>query len=278
MSVKICKHYVGGTCSKNPCEFTHINNICRHYFFGNCRNGSACSKSHQYQLKRKPQNQQNQQQHHKKRNTESFVPSHKPADMRVMIGNGFDKEYKYEYCTRDVILVSHLFDNMGDVYTLLLDEMKQCQSDDVWKLWHGDSHWIADDHLKWKTHCPTFTKVIERMKTYFRMDVKATRLNWYKDSSEWKPYHHDAAAIDEKKAKTQNLTIGVSFGATRDASFEHAVTKTTVNFPLSNGMTYGFGSQVNIEWRHGIPQLKVVHQEGRISIIAWGWADMSECI
>lgn len=275
MSVKICKHYVGGVCSKNPCEFTHIDNICRHYFFGNCRNGSACSKSHQYQLKRK----QTQQTQHKKRNTESFVPSHKPADMRVMIGNGRDPVYNYEYCTRDVILVSNLFDDMGDVYTLLMDEMKMCQrDDDIWKLWHGDSHWIADDHLKWKSYCPTFTRVVDRMKTYFRMDVKATRLNWYKDSSEWKPYHHDAAAIDEKKAKTQNLTIGVSFGATRDASFEHAVTKTIVNFPLSNGMTYGFGPQVNIEWRHGIPQLKVVHQEGRISIIAWGWTDMSECI
>ena len=25
--------------------------------------------------------------------------------------------------------------------------------------------------------------------------LQATRLNWYRDSSEWKPFHHDAAAI-----------------------------------------------------------------------------------
>ena len=27
------------------------------------------------------------------------------------------------------------------------------------------------------------------------MTVEATRFNWYTDSSNWKPYHHDAAAI-----------------------------------------------------------------------------------
>ena len=26
-----------------------------------------------------------------------------------------------------------------------------------------------------------------------------------------KPYHHDAAAIKEDKARTQNITVGVSF-------------------------------------------------------------------
>ena len=60
------------------------------------------------------------------------------------------------------------------------------------------------------------------MAAYFDMDVKATRLNWYRDSSEWKPFHHDAAAMKEKFARTQNFTLGVSFGAERDAAFEHA--------------------------------------------------------
>ena len=60
------------------------------------------------------------------------------------------------------------------------------------------------------------------MAAYFEMDVKATRLNWYRDSTEWKPFHHDAAAMKEKFARTQNFTLGVSFGAERDAAFEHA--------------------------------------------------------
>lgn len=278
----ICKHYVRGTCTKNPCSFPHVDNVCFHYFFKTCRNGDTCAKSHEYKLqhtdppkKQKPHSQS----HRKPKNTESFVPSHQPADMRIMIGNSAYPEYNHPYHSRDVMIVDGLFDDMKNVYGQLLDEMKQCNLDkqeDVWKLWHGDSHWIADDHMKWKSQCPTFTTIIDRIKQYFRMDVKATRLNWYRNSEEWKPYHHDAAAIDEKKAKTQNLTIGVSFGMTRDASFEHATTKTTVNIPLHNGMTYGFGSQVNIEWRHGIPQVKELVEEGRISIIAWGWSEMSE--
>jgi len=260
---KICKHYVTGKCTKTLCPFIHIDNVCRHYFFGTCRNGDTCAQSHQYKLKsRKP------------KNTESFVPSHKPADMRIQISSGKDYKYPYTYQSRDVVIVPDLFFDMPNAYETILHEMKQ--RDDVWKMWHGDSHWIADDHMKWKADCPTFKLIIERIAAYFRMDIKATRLNWYRDSSEWKPYHHDAAAIDEKKAKTQNLTIGVSFGLTRDASFEHAKTKTTVNIPLPNGMTYGFGSHVNIEWRHGIPQMKELQEEGRISIIAWGWADMEE--
>jgi len=79
--------------------------------------------------------------------------------------------------------------------------------------------------------------------------------------------------VDPKKAATQNLTVGVSFGATRDISFEHATTKTKVNISLPNGLTYAFGSQVNIDWRHGIPQ-EPTKEAGRISIIAWGWVDM----
>ena len=55
---------------------------------------------------------------------------------------------------------------------------------------------IADDKQgNWKKRCPTFLKVVKKMTEYFNMDVKATRFNWYKDSSQWKPFHHDAAAV-----------------------------------------------------------------------------------
>ena len=37
------------------------------------------------------------------------------------------------------------------------------------------------------------------------MDVQATRLNWYRDSSEWKPFHHDAAAL--KPDKVYNILV-----------------------------------------------------------------------
>ena len=81
---------------------------------------------------------------------------------------------------------------------------------------------VADDKRHWKEKCPTFNYVVEKMAGYFDMDVQATRFNWYRDSSEWKPFHHDAAAMKEKFARTQNFTLAVSFGAEREAAFEHA--------------------------------------------------------
>ena len=41
--------------------------------------------------------------------------------------------------------------------------------------------------------------VLEKIVDFFKMDVKATRFNWYRDSNDWKPYHHDAAAVKPDK-------------------------------------------------------------------------------
>ena len=37
--------------------------------------------------------------------------------------------------------------------------------------------------------------ILDKLRDYFGMHIEATRLNWYRDSNEWKPFHHDAAAI-----------------------------------------------------------------------------------
>lgn len=267
MKDKVCKHYVNNKCNKgNKCDFKHVDNVCSDYFFGKCNN-KICSMLHTYQLTKKQHNK-------KQKNTESFIPSYKPADMRVVVGDGMLKEYNNVIESRDVILVNNMF-NDNNIYNKLLEEIKNSgvKEDDLFKLWHGDSHMIADDHLKWKSKCPTFNMIITKIKDYFKLDIKATRFNWYRDSSDWKPFHKDAAAVDIEKAKTQNFTVGVSFGATRDAVFEHEATRTTVGFPLTDGSVYCFSRDTNIEWRHGIPQLphSMQHNNGRISIIAWGW-------
>jgi alkylated DNA repair dioxygenase AlkB len=179
---------------------------------------------------------------------------------------------------RDVIILPEFFDDTT-MYERLLQEMKQCgfEESKLWKLWHGDNHLIADDKLgNWKSKCPTFNDVIERLSNFFAMHVEATRFNWYKDNQDWKPYHRDAAAIDERKAKTQNITVAVSFGATRTASFQHMKTKTRIDVPLPNGSVYVFNKQVNIDWMHGIIQEPEVKKEGRISIIMWGRCDQTE--
>ena len=45
-------------------------------------------------------------------------------------------------------------------------------SERLWQSWHGDSHWIADDKLKWEDACPTFHMVLDRLADYFSMDIK----------------------------------------------------------------------------------------------------------
>jgi cold shock CspA family protein len=205
----------------------------------------------------------------KPKNTENFNPCHEPADLRVLIGNSSDKKYHRDILSRDIIIIPNFMDNL---YDDLINEIDNCKKNDLWKLWHGDTHLIADDHLNWKNDCPLFNKIMDRIKEYFEMEIKATRFNLYQNSDHWKPFHHDAAAVKSHIAKTQNLTVGISFGAERDIAFEHAKTKSTISFPLPSGTLYAFAKDVNIIWKHGIPQLSSDKRDenGRISIIAWG--------
>lgn len=136
---------------------------------------------------------------------------------------------------------------------------------------HGDSHLIADDNLDWKEKVPTFQYILDKIASYFNVTIKNTRFNLYKDSNDWKPYHHDAAAVKEHISKVQNFTVGISLGATREISFEHVKSKTIISIPLLNCTAYAFSKDVNIEWKHGVPQIHPdnAFNEGRISIIAW---------
>ena len=145
----------------------------------------------------------------KKKNTETFKPSHDPSEMRILFSAGVSK-YSRQIQTRDVIFVPDLFCEAGDlsVYHRLHSELADSglTPHQIWSSWHGDSHLIANDRTEWSSHCPTFHLVLDKIRDYFHLDISATRLNWYRDSSEWKPFHHDAAAIKEDKARQSNLT------------------------------------------------------------------------
>ena len=218
------------------------------------------------------------------KNTESFEPNHCPADMRVLVEVPVSNQITSKLQTQDVLIVPSLFGNHDDlsIYKNLLKEMEECGIDNLWKSWHGDNHLIADDHRNYKERVPTFISVVNKIRDYFKMDIKATRFNWYRNDKEWKPFHHDASYIDPEKAKIQNMTVGVSFGATRDIAFEDAIEnkghRRVIGFPLVNGMTYAFTRDINSNWRHGVPQLPENKQkeEGRISIIAWGFVNQEE--
>lgn len=72
--------------------------------------------------------------------------------------------------------------------------------------WHEGAHLI----VKNPKGSPTFERVIDRLCEYFNIQKKSsgTRFNWYRDSSDWKPFHHDSAAYNEQRAKRQNTTVG----------------------------------------------------------------------
>lgn len=248
--------------------------------------------NNKYENKDKYDKDRHNNRHRRPKNTENFNPSEAPPSMRVVVSNA--NSSANNFTSRDVILApKDLFCDEDDltIYNSLLEEMQKFDSDNenknagnLWKLWHGDTHHIADDHLNWKKDCPTFNSLLSKIEDHFNMKIKATRLNYYKDNSEWKPYHFDAAAVDPVKSKTQNFTVGISFGSERDIAFQIASRqreeeRSVVSFPLKNGQCYAFTRDINTIWRHGVPQLKNKSQtavEGRISVIAWGWVDQNE--
>lgn len=231
-------------------------------------------------------NSQNKQLQRRPKNTQNFKPSHNLLDMNILVSSdNTESFYKTIYEVNDVVIVPNFIKELsgnandsGNVYEQLITEIGESgiSETDLWKSWHGDTHFIADDNLQWKEKVPTFSKILEKIESYFHFKIKSTRLNWYKNSSDWKPYHHDAAAIKENIAKSQNFTIGVSFGHTRSIAFEHAKTHTTISIPMTDGSAYAFSRDINVNWKHGIPQINpgMYSEKGRISIIAWGLVEL----
>merc|ERR1712217_903860 len=111
-----------------------------------------------------------------------------------------------------------------------------------WVSWHEGAHLITKNpHAS-----PTYKQVLDRMCTYFSIteDSEYSRFNWYRDGSDWKPFHHDAGAFSEDRAMHQNCTVGVSFGSSRELAFRHARSGELVYFPQTNGMLFYFGRDV----------------------------------
>ena len=202
------------------------------------------------------------------KNTTDFTPNLNDGDLHLVFTNGKCPD---KISSNDLIVIHNFIDEKINYLEQIMNEVKEIKNGEIFKLWHGDSHSIADDKgYDWIKKCPTFNKIIDYISNFFNMDIKATRLNYYKDSNDWKPYHHDAAALKPNKAKTQNFTVAVQFGLTRTVSLQHPKHSTIIDFEISNGQCYAFSDQTNIDWKHGIKQEKMFKNEPRLSIIAWG--------
>ena len=137
---------------------------------------------------------------------------------------------------------------------------------------HADRGVIAwSKHLKHEspTFSPTFTRVVSYLADAFDVDVFATRLNFYRDGRDWKPFHRDSHAFcgDAK----EDFTMGASFGDERDLAFRHGESEAEFSFPQREGDVFAFGSATNAAFLHGVPRLqRGSHGGPRFSIIAWG--------
>jgi len=199
----------------------------------------------------------------------------RPA-MRVMVSRPalrLDKVVSHD----DVIIIPDFFCTADDwnVYYQMVKEMRETQEQGEkradWVSWHGGAHLLT----KQPEGSKTFHACLDRVRECFAIagnGQQGTRFNWYRDGSDWKPFHHDSAAFNPVRAADQNCSIGMSFGATRELAFRHAKSQELIYFPVPNGSLFYFGRDVNIRWQHAVNALPLEDQngKGRISVVLWG--------
>ena len=176
-----------------------------------------------------------------------------------------------EIVSGNAVYIERFHCEESDYETLerLANDLDECSEEETEE---GMINWSK--HLKRENpeFSETFRTVVERMAEYFDVDVFATRLNFYRDGSDWKPYHHDSHAFGANGHK-EDFTMGASFGAPRALSFLHESSASSFEFPQKNGDVFAFSSEVNAAMKHGVPQLSGQEQfkvNPRFSIIAWG--------
>ena len=123
------------------------------------------------------------------------------------------------------------------------------------------------------TFSDTFNNIVDKLAKEFKIEVSQTRLNYYRNQNDWKPFHHDSHAYGDKK---ENYTLGVSFGSSRVMEFiqddiddKENKNREKFSFPQNNGDIFGFNREVNQKFMHGIPKTNTEAGE-RFSIILWG--------
>merc|ERR1712091_259680 len=172
------------------------------------------------------------------------------ADMEAVLGGG-------------AVYLKEFLCSVGDA-GLMLALLRDLQAQG-----RGMVDW--SQHLKFENpdFSATFLGIIERLSAHFSVEVFATRLNFYRDGSDWKPFHHDSHAYGAGGVK-EDFTMGASFGAERALAFLHEPSGVGFEFPQANGDIFAFTSEVNKALKHGVPRGRRTDIGPRFSIIAWG--------
>lgn len=102
------------------------------------------------------------------------------------------------------------------------------------------------------------------------MEIYASRLNYYRNGNDWKPFHHDSHAYCKNRNEKEDFTIGASFGNKRILQFKHLKTNVIIDIEQNNGDIFAFNSIVNNKFMHGISKENNINVKERFSIIIWG--------
>lgn len=246
---------------------------CRDFKAGRCSYGDRCRFSHAEEKADLPAKEKAGQPTDDK--SQAVFSGDERPQMRIITVPP-SRQYRAPVKHDDVIIVPEFFcaEDDWDIYYQLIKEMRESQAKGSrqaeWISWHEGAHLLSKN----PTGSATYNSVLDKMCKYFHIAEgnRGTRFNWYRDGSDWKPFHHDSAAFNWERAQNQNCTVGISFGAARELAFRHAKSGELVYFPQRNGMLFYFGKDANIRWQHGINALPATEQDGkgRISIILWG--------
>ncbi len=126
-------------------------------------------------------------------------------------------------------------------------------------------NWSKHQKIENPTCSETFNEIVNKMASHCNVKVVETRLNFYKDGNDWKPFHQDRHAYGNIK---ENYTMGISLGGERQIDFKHIKTKSKFSFPQKNGDLFAFDKEINQLFEHGVPKDHTQKSE-RFSIIAW---------
>jgi hypothetical protein len=128
-------------------------------------------------------------------------------------------------------------------------------------------NWSAHYKLENPSGIKIFEEIVDKVSKTLQVKVKATRINYYANGTDWKPYHRDShKTVDGER---EDITIGISIGASRELSFLHVASNKKFSFPQNNGDLFAFTDIVNESFKHGVPKTKATIGE-RFSIIIWG--------
>lgn len=122
-----------------------------------------------------------------------------------------------------------------------------------------------DSKVKNKFLSPIFEQVCNDLSEYFDVNIYVTLLNYYENGNIVTGYHSDRLTHSK-----MNMTIGISFGSTRNLCFLHPDSQVKFSIPQRSGDVFAFTTLVNSKFKHGVPKMNKKSVGPRFSVIVFG--------